>query len=338
MHISTGAGWHYGSVHVSTPPHAPAGSRGATGRRTVLAVALSVATVGALSACVVDEPEPDADLQALVQQLESMDGSTVAGGTAMFTEQADALAEEIVRQCGTDREGNPPENCGVSDHGENGEESDGSVTVTEVRTSMLDLIDDWDGGDRELERDRAVLLTGLYAALATIEDSDAGGPAIGQDLLDEGFPSASVQDGDSDDAVADSTAEALAPVTGLVNQAVYLSGMVLPVSGDNRGTVTMVGDRMRLVRDMATAASGVPAEVGYSTPEGFTEPTDAASAAEALLAAVHAVTVGLRTAVNEVDEADRSTVAMLAAVSARSEAALEDAVGTDPLATSIRGE
>lgn len=347
MHISTGEGWHYGGVRAPAELPVVSPARRPHARRTIaLAAAVSV-TTGALSACTAEEPEPDAALVDIVHQLDALDGTDVAGGTALFADQAEALDAEILRLCGTDRDGEIPESCTTGrgeSTGSGSDDTDETPSVSEVRDSMMVLIgtDGTEGSEGPGDypgaasgddaRDRAVLLSGLYAALATLEDSDAGGSAIDQDVLDGGFPSA------SEGSVDEATAEALTPVTELVNQAIYLSGAVLPVSGENRGTVTVVSERMRTLRDAVTSASGVPGEVGYAMPEDFSAPSGATSAVETLLPAVHAVTVSLRAAVDEVDEADRAVVAMWTAVSARSEAALEDALGTDPLATSIRGE
>lgn len=335
MKTITGAGWHYGTVHASDPTPPPARHPGRL-VRPVVAVAATLAigaTGGALTACSSEPPRPDQGLESLVAQLGELEGTDAAGGTAIFTEQVDALNDEIVRLCGTDRDGQPPEGCEPTG-GSTGEATD----VNDVRELMLRLIEREDADsdtapDDDAERGRAVLLTGLFAALATLDDSTAGGSAIDQELLDLGFGGIG-EDGE----VSEQTAQTLAPATELVNQAVYLSGVVLPVAGSNRSTVTTVASRMRTVRDELTGASGVAADVGYSTPDDFTPPTDSSSAAGTLLEAVHAVTVALRDAVDEVDDADRALVATLCAMSARAEAALEDALGQDPLDVSVRGE
>lgn len=342
MNLITGPGWHYGSVHVS-PTTSPAATSAAVStaattpaparqplRRRLVAVgaALAVAS-GALSACSSEPPRPDESLESLVQQLDALDGSPVNGGTDLFSDQAEAVGGEIVRQCGTDRDGAPPPDCGVRTLEALAE----APSVDEVRSQMLQLIagEDADNatapGD-DAERDRAVLLTGLHAALATLDDQTSGGPAIDDGMIDAGFG----------DEVSEATATALEPVTDLVNQAVYLSGVVLPEAGADRSLVTTVGTRMRTVRDTVAPASGVAAEAGYRFAEGATVPTDASSAASALLESVHAVTVSLRRAVGKVSEDDRALTAMLCAVAARSEAALEDALGEDPFAVSVRGE
>ncbi|MCJ7859510.1 hypothetical protein [Corynebacterium kalidii] len=320
------------SPAVSTAATTPAPARRPLRRRVVaVGAALAVAS-GALSACSSEPPRPDESLESLVQQLDALDaldGSPVDGGTELFSDQAEAVGGEIVRQCGTDRDGAPPPDCGVRTL----EALADAPSVDEVRSQMLKLIAGVDAdnatapGD-DAERDRAVLLTGLHAALATLDDQASGGPAIDDGLIDAGFG----------DEVSEATATALEPVTDLVNQAVYLSGVVLPEAGPDRSLVTTVGTRMRTVRDTVTPASGVAAEAGYRFAEGATVPTDASSAASALLESVHAVTVSLRRAVGEVSESDRALTAMLCAVAARSEAALEDALGEDPFAVSVRGE
>ncbi len=354
MNPITDPGWHYGTVHVSSATPATAAapvpdrhlprqtpSRRLPGRRVVAVGAALAVAAGALTACSSEPPRPDESLESLVQQLDALDGTPVAGGTGIFSDQAEALNEEIVRQCGTDRDGQPPEDCAVRPLEALAE----APAVDDVRAMMLQLIagDDADSDsapDGDAERDRAVLLTGLHAALATLDDRAAGGPAIDDEMIEAGYSAGSDGDDgkDGDSGVSGETADALAPVTELVNQAVYLSGVVMPVAGANRGTVTTVSTRMRTIRDTVTPASGVAAEAGYSTPDGFTRPTDASSAAATLLDAVHAVTVSLRRAVDEVSEGDRALTAMLCAVSARSEAALEDALGEDPSEVSVRGE
>ncbi|WP_420099860.1 hypothetical protein [Corynebacterium sp.] len=341
MNPITAPGWHYGTVHAfptspaaarstGTAPAAAPGRR-PSGRRLLAVGAALCVTAGTLTACSTEPPRPDESLESLVHQLDALDGTPAADGTAIFADQARAVSAEIVRQCGTDRDGNPPQDCGAPAPGELTE----APSVDEVRTQMRDLIDGADTGgdaapDEDGQRDRAVLLTGLHAALATLDDRSAGGSAIDQDLIDAGYG--------GDPAVSAQTAEALAPVTDLVDQAVFLSGVVLPVAGADGATVTTVGDRMRTVRDAVAPASGVAAEAGYRMPEGVSAPTDAASAATVLLEAVHAVTVSLRRAVDDVSADDRTLTAVLCAVAARSEAALEDAVGDDPLDVSIRGE
>ncbi|WP_158026036.1 hypothetical protein [Corynebacterium sp. CNJ-954] len=321
-------------MHVSSPTLASATAiqrrRRPTVRRVLAVGAAFTVASASVTACSTEPPRPDQNLETLVQQLDALDGTPVAGGTAIFADQSEAISGEILRQCGTDRDGHPPEDCGARTL----EALADAPTVEEVRSRMLQLIDGEDADsdtapDDDGERDRAVLLTGLHAALATVDDG-TDGTAIDQDMIDAGF------DGGSD--VSEDTASALAPATELVNQAVYLSGVVLPVAGTNRDTVTTVSTRMRTIRDTVTPASGVAAEAGYSTPDDFTTPTDASSAASVLLDAVHAVTVSLRDAVDEVSDDDRALTAMLCAVSARSEAALEDALGEDPLAVSVRGE
>lgn len=347
MKTITGAGWHYGTVHASDPTPSPARRPGRL-VRPVVAVAATLAigaTGGALTACSSEPPRPDQGLESLVSQLSALEGTDAAGGTAIFTEQVDALNEEIVRLCGTDHDGQPPDGCEPTGGraGEASGEADSvdATDVNEVRELMLRLIEreDTDSDtalDDDAERGRAVLLTGLFAALATLDDSTAGGSAIDQELLDLGF--GGIGEVGEVGEVSEQTAQALAPATELVNQAVYLSGVVLPVAETNRSTITTVANRMRTVRDELTDASGVAADVGYSTPDDFTPPTDSSSAAATLLEAIHAVTVALRDAVDEVDDADRALVATLCAMSARSEAALEDALGLDPLDVSVRGE
>lgn len=289
----------------------------------IAAVLTLTSTAGALTACSTEPPEPDSALVDVDRELVALNETDSAGGSPIFTEQAEAVDKEVLRLCGTDNEGEPPEEC--TTHTDVGFE--GEPSVSGVRESMMTLIGadgdaDYEGapGDDGV-RDRAGLLTGLHAALATI-DERGGSPAIDQELLDGGFS-------DSGD-----TAQALEPVAELVHQAVYLSGVVLPEAGGDRGTVVTVGTRMRSIRDAVEPVSGVAAAPGYSD----TGSTDDSSAAGTLLPAVHAVTVELRRAVDSVAAEDRAVTAMWAAVSARSEAALEDALGEDPLAVSIRGE
>lgn len=361
MNTITAPGWHYGDVHAPTSPttprprpSSPSSSRPLRRLLSAVAVTALAATGGALTACSPEPPEPDEAMVSLAGQLNSLDGSDVAGGTALFADQAAAVNEEILRQCGTDRDGNGSPACedAVAGDGGSDAESDadsdggGTPTVAEIRDGMMDMIR-YAGGkgdgqyatapDADGARDRAVLLTGLHAALATVEDSDAGGPAIDRDLLEDGFPGSGGTDGD-DSSVSSETAEALAPATELVDEAVYLAGVVLPVAGTNRDTVMTVSERLREIRDAVASVSGVAADPGYTLPDGQDSPTDAPSAVATLLPAVHAVTVALRGAVDDVDASDRPVVAMWCAVAARSEAALEDAAGTDPLETSIRGQ
>lgn len=288
-------------------------------RSAALLVTLAVAPVASgLVACSPDDPEPDAGLRGLSADLralasvDSSGGPVESGGDGIFAGQAEQVDDEVLRECGT-KDDEAPDACS-----ETLDPPAEAPSVDDVRAEMIDLIGTGDS-------DRAVLLTGLHAALATVEDSEAGGPAIDSDVTDGAFGSA----GDVPE---------LGRAADLVDEAVYLTGVVLPVSGDASTTVTAVGTRLREVRDAVGPASGTVAAPGYTFSDGTDAPTDRGSAVGTLLKAVHEVTVELRRAVGSVDEDDRAATAMWAAVTARSEAALEDQLGNDPLAVTVRGQ
>ena len=276
----------------------------ASRRSAALLLTLAVVPGAAgMVACSPGDPVPDAGLQGI--------SAGALDGNGIFAAQADLVDAEVLRECGT-RDGESPADCATP-----AEAPADTPDVDKVRTEMMDLIGT--GGN-----DRAVLLTGLHAALATVEDADAGGPAIDSDITDAGF--------------TDGSSDALGKATELVDQAVYLTGVILPVAGDSAGTVSAVGGRLRGIRDAVAEASGVSAAPGYTFAEGATAPGDRNGAVTALLQAVHDVTVELRRAVGSLDGADRETAAMWAAVSARCEVALEDQLGTDPLTVTVRGQ
>lgn len=284
----------------------------ASRRSAALLLTLAVVPGAAgMVACSPDDPTPDAGLQGISADLRALSSDGALDGNGIFAAQADLVDAEVLRECGT-RDGESPAGCATP------AQAPADVPdIDKVRTEMMNLIGTGGG-------DRAVLLTGLHAALATVEDADAGGPAIDSDITDAGF--------------TDGSSDALGRATELVDQAVYLTGVVLPVAGDSSGTVSAVGSRLRGIRDAVAQASGVDAAPGYTFADGAAAPTDRNGAVTALLQAVHDVTVELRRAVGSLDGADRETAAMWAAVSARCEAALEDQLGTDPLTVTVRGQ
>lgn len=324
------------SVHESSLPRRSVSTMSRTRTASALLLSLATLTTGALTACSTEPPERDAMLDNLQRQLTDVNTRLVVEGdaqTPVFEEQAGLVEDEILRLCGTE-DGEAPETC--TTHTDVGVEDD--PTIADIRSAMMALIGgedvtiddqeytatDYPGAPGEDDaRDRAVLLTGLHAALATFSTRESGGEAIDQELLDEGFS-------DSEE-----TAEALSDAAELIHQAVYLSGAVLPASGENRGTVVVVGTRMRSLRDAIEPVAGVTAESGYTTDVDITDRT---AGTQGLLDAVHGVTVELRRAVDSVAAEDRAVTAMWCALAARSEAALEDLLGEDPSAVSIRGE
>lgn len=324
------------SVHESSLPRRSVSTMSRTRTASALLLSLATLTTGALTACSTEPPERDAMLDKLQRQLTDVNTRLVVEGdaqTPVFEEQAGLVEDEILRLCGTE-DGEVPETC--TTHTDVGVEDD--PTIADIRSAMMALIGgedvtiddqeytatDYPGAPGEDDaRDRAVLLTGLHAALATFSTRESGGEAIDQELLDEGFS-------DSEE-----TAEALSDAAELIHQAVYLSGAVLPASGENRGTVVVVGTRMRSLRDAIEPVAGVTAEPGYTTDVDITDRT---AGTQGLLDAVHGVTVELRRAVDSVAAEDRAVTAMWCALAARSEAALEDLLGEDPSAVSIRGE
>ncbi|AGP30970.1 hypothetical protein [Corynebacterium terpenotabidum] len=287
-----------------------------------LVLGLGLATLpaaGALTACSSEDPEPDARLLELVGTLRALETSPVDAGSGIFAAQADLVSGEIVRQCGTEN----PESCTAT--------LDTVVvpadtpTVATARDQMTAVLPD------AADSDQAALLAGLFAALATVADTDAGAPAIDWTVVETPL-------GSEDSTRRKTAASALEEATSRIHEAVWLTGRVLPTAGTPATAVTTVAGRLRQLRDVSMAVTDVPAAVGYTFPDGTAAPTDAASSATVLLTAVHAVTVELRRAVGSVDAEDRATVAMWCAVSARCEAALEDQLGINPLSVAVRGE
>ncbi len=269
--------------------------------------------VGALTACSPDQPEPDDRMLEILGALRALGAASAAGSSAapgsFFTAQADRVAGEVVRQCGTD----PSDSCTASV--DTVEIPTGAPTVAAVRDLVTGLL------PGAADRDQASLLAGLFAALATVDDRAAGGAAVDWAVVDAPLS------GRAPDELADATAR--------IHEAVWLTGRILPTVGSSASVVGTVGTRLRRVRDGALSATGIPSAAGYTFPTGAPAGDDAL---QLLLDAVHAVTVDLRRAVRAVDRDDRETVTMWCAVAARCEAALEDALGEDPLTVAVRGE
>lgn len=275
--------------------------------------------LGALAACSPGTPQPDAALLELLGSLRALAGTGTDGGTGMFSTQSQRLADEAVRQCGTD----PESTCTASV--DDAPVPSPAPQVADVRRQITLLLPD------AVDRDQASLLSGVFAALSTVDDRTAGSPAID-------WAVAGTRLGDDGSSRRKKAAGALADATARIHEAVWLTGRVLPTAGTAVTAVNTVGDRLRRIRDVAVAVTEVSAAPGYTFPSGSSAPTDATGSATLLLSAVHGVTVEMRRAVSAVAAEDRVTVNMWCAVSARCEAALEDALGRDPLSVAVRGE
>lgn len=280
-----------------------------------LLVGLGVAALpaaGTLTACSSEPPAPDDRLLGALGGLRALDRDGADGGAGLFAGQADRLSAEIVRQCGTDADDTcttAPDTVPVPSP---------APSVADLRGELATVLPD------AADSGQASLLTGMLAALATVDDTTAGGAAVDWTVVDRGLS------GDVPDELGDATSR--------IHEAVWLTGRVLPLAGASADAVTTVAGRLRRIRDAAVAATDVPAAAGYTFPGGTGAPTDATAAVGVLLTAVHAVTVDLRRAAAKASGDDRVTVAMWCAVSARCEAALEDRAGTDPLSVPVRGE
>lgn len=275
----------------------------------------SLPALTSLAACSPTPPEPDTRLTDLLGQLRALDRDGVDGGAGMFAGQAKRISAEIIRQCGTE----PDAACTTSV--DTVGPSATTPLVRDVRTTVTGILTD------AADSGQASLLTGVYAALATVDDATAGAPAIDTAVVDRELT------GDIPGELGESTSR--------IHEAVWLTGRVLPTAGTSTSTVTTVADRLRLIRDAAVDATGVAAAAGYTFPDGSAAGTgtaDSQGAVSVLLEAVHAVTVDLRRAASRADGEDRVTVASWCAVAARCEAALEDRTGTDPLSVPVRGE
>lgn len=263
---------------------------------------------GALTACSPDQPEPDERMLEILGALRGLDGSEAAPAT-FFSEQADRVSAEVIRQCGTE----PSDSCTASV--ENVEVPAEMPSVATVRDMMTALLPE------AADKDQASLLAGIFAAQATVSDKDAGAPAVDWAVVDG--------------PMSGSVPSELEDATSRIHEAIWLTGRILATAGSSTSAVTTVGTRLRRVRDALVTATGVASSAGYTFPSGAPSGSDAVSV---LLDAVHGATVDLRRAVRAVSSEDRVTVAMWCAVSARCEAALEDALGEDPLAVAVRGE
>ncbi|WP_312899011.1 hypothetical protein [Corynebacterium variabile] len=263
---------------------------------------------GALTACSPDQPEPDERMLEILGALRALDGSPAAPGS-FFSTQADRVSAEVVRQCGTD----PSDSCTASVG--NVPTPAEKPSVASVRGMMTALLPE------AADKDQAALLAGLFAAQATVADKDAGTPAVDWAVVDG--------------PLSGSTPTELEDATSRIHEAIWLTGRILPTAGSSTSAVDTVGTRLRRVRDALVTATGIPASAGYTFPSGAPSGADAVSV---LHDAVHGVTVDLRRSVRTVSSEDRVTVAMWCAVSARCEAALEDALGEDPFAVAVRGE
>jgi hypothetical protein len=263
---------------------------------------------GALTACSPDQPEPDERMLEILGALQALGGSSVAP-SSFFRTQAERVSAEVIRQCGTE----PSDSCTASvDNVEAPAEMPSVASVRDMMTALL---------PEAADKDQASLLTGLFAAQATVADKDAGAPAVDWAVVDG--------------PLSGSAPSELEDATSRIHEAIWLSGRILPSAGSSTSAVTTVGTRLRRVRDALVTATGVASSAGYTFPSGAPSGSDAVAM---LLDAVHGVTVDLRRTVRTADSGDRLTVAMWCAVSARCEAALEDALGEDPLAVAVRGE
>lgn len=274
--------------------------------------AAALPAAGTLTACSSELPEPDARLLEVLGDLRALEQDAVDGGAGLFAGQADRLATEVIRQCGT----SPTDTCATSV--DTVTVPDPAPAVAEVRGRITAVLPD------AADTGQASLLTGMLAGLATLDDATAGAPAVDWSVVDRELT------GDIPGELDDATAR--------VHEAVWLTGRLLPVAGASATVVTTVATRLRRVRDAAVAATDVPAAAGYTFPGSTGAPKDTTTALGVLSAAVHAATVDLRRAAAKAAGDDRGTVAMWCAVAARCEAALEDALGTDPLAVAVRGE
>ena len=167
------------SVHESSLPRRSVSTMSRTRTASALLLSLATLTTGALTACSTEPPERDAMLDNLQRQLTDVNTRLVVEGdaqTPVFEEQAGLVEDEILRLCGTE-DGEVPETC--TTHTDVGVEDD--PTIADIRSAMMALI----GGEdvtiddqstppptapapgEDGARDRAVLLTGLHAALAT---------------------------------------------------------------------------------------------------------------------------------------------------------------------------
>lgn len=325
-------------MHETSATAHPAPSPAQLSRRGFLTrsilVGLGVAAVPAanvLAACSPKELQPDPLMLELFGTLKALERSPIAEGTSLFTIQSAAVASDVQRQCGV----SPTTNGDSDDVSASSAQCIASLdtvaiptdtpTVAIARAQMLGLLPHAaDGG-------QASLLAGLHSALCTVEDNDAGASAIDWAIVDTPL-------GDDGSNRRKKASTALAGATARIHEAVWLTGRIQPFAGPTTTTVTTVAERLRRIRDVAVAVTAVPAAASYTFPINTPAPIDPTGSAVFLLSAVHAATVDLRRAVKDVARDDRVTVAMWCAVSARCEAAIEDALNRNPLSVAIRGE
>lgn len=263
--------------------------------------------------------------------LKALEYSPVAEGTSLFTQQSTAIASEVRRQCGAA----PADNGSDDNISASTTRCIASLDTVEIptdapsvavaRNQMLELL------PLAADNGQASLLTGLLAALCTVDDEEAGASAIDWSVVEAPL-------GKEGSGRRKKASAALSDATARIHEAVWLTGRIQPFAGPTISAVTTVAERLRGIRDVAVAVTAVPAAASYTFPIETPAPYDPTGSATFLLTAVHAVTVDLRRAVQGVARDDRATVAMWCAVSARCEAAIEDALDRNPLSVAIRGE
>ncbi|KAB3523357.1 DUF4439 domain-containing protein [Corynebacterium sp. zg254] len=287
-------------------------------RRQLFALAgLLGTTAVATSACTTDVFTPKVNLNSRVLDAYGAAVQRSAEGDAwapMFAEQADIVKQEFLRQCGTDRDGNPPQECVDA--------LETPSATLPVEQALLVALQDGDPGGT---------LTGLYAAAATAQAAPelAEAKALNLDEVAAGHK----QHGES-----------LAHLMDLIYAAVYATGVAMAADGGaHQNLLGSLATRLRSLRGQVhTILESLGAEVpepqaGYVSPDGT--PHNAAEAARYLYTAIRPVTHQMRSLASMGNNPTaREFDARWAGLIARGEAGLEPIFGEDPHATAIRGE
>lgn len=288
------------------------------------------------------DPRPDDQLVNLYWALKDAAGAASAQSKSLaapaktYLQQADLLGKEISRQCGRDDDGNAPRECtSATSTPPNKAEKDQAVSDTQLRERALQLITttagSGNGRDQESNRTVAALTTGIYAALAATGDSAELEKVQRLDTQ-------TVANG------LGSAMDALRSAIDMTYGAIYASGVAMAADGgQNRETLRAVADRLR---DFREAALGLVEKTGtdkpvphasYRLPQGSFQ--DSAAALAGQLKATRPLTQQLRFLVTQTDQAEaREFIARWCGLIGRLEAALERALGKNPLAQAARGE
>ena len=260
---------------------------------------------------------------AVKNQQQKMASAKLEKWHAFLGQQHDLLAKEVRRQCGSDKDGNPPQQCGD----EADEATSGSEKIFLDKLYPAALSND----GKELSADQREqlgaqnsLIAGLWGAYSAAKESDYSLPEFSRGV------------GSAEDF------QALLPLT---YGAIYASGVALAkvpaADGQTRSQIQDVANQLRVLRDQSidvlrSHGADVPSpESGYSQGDAD-EKTDAAAY---LYPTLTPISVQLRRITEHAND-DRAVQFAAGWVRANShaEATLERLQGKDPLDMPLRGQ